>query len=62
MLKETDLGIDTSKLDIMQFAVMGQSTTVQSKRTTNGQPQTVQYIKADKPAIAVTLLALLQNL
>ena len=56
MLKETDLGIDTSKLDIMQFAVMGQSTTVQSKRTTNGQPQTVQYIKADKPAIAVTLL------
>lgn len=56
MLKETDLGIDISKLDIMQFAVMGQSTTVQSKRTTNGQPQTVQYIKADKPAIAVTLL------
>lgn len=56
MLGSTDMGIDVESLDIKQFASMGQVTTVSSKRTLNGQPTTVSYIKADQPAIIVTLL------
>lgn len=56
MLGDSDMGIDVSSLDIKQFASMGQLTTVQSKRTLNGQPVQISYVKADQPAIAVTLL------
>lgn len=56
MLGDSSVGIDVSSLDIKQFASMGQLTTVQSKRTLNGQPVQISYVKADQPAIAVTLL------
>ena len=51
-----DLGIDLEKLNMEQFLSMGQLVSVQSKRTLNSQPATVSYIKADQPAIIVTLL------
>lgn len=56
MLGDSSVGIDVSSLDIKQFASMGQLTTVQSQRTLNGQPVQISYVKADQPAIAVTLL------
>lgn len=56
MLGDMDSSIDLENLNIEQFASMGQLTTMQSKRTLNGQPVHVSYIKADAPAIAVTLL------
>lgn len=62
MLGDTDLGFDVSSLDIKQFASMGQLTTVQSKRTLNGQPVQISYVKADQPAIAVTLLRFLAEI
>lgn len=56
MMGETDLGIDLSNFDIKQFMTMGTLVTAESKRTVSGQPATVSYIKADQPAIIVTLL------
>lgn len=56
MMGENDLGIDLSNFDIKQFMTMGTLVTVESKRTVNAQPATISYIKADQPAIAVTLL------
>lgn len=56
MMDGADLGIDLSNFDIKQFMTMGTLVTVQSKRTAGNQPVTISYIKADQPAIAVTLL------
>ena len=41
---------------IKQFMTMGTLVTAQSKRTVAGQPATITYMKADQPAIIVTLL------
>ncbi len=56
MLGDTDLGIDLSGFDIKQFMNMGTLVTAESKRTTAAQSATISYIKADQPAIIVTLL------
>lgn len=49
-------GIDLSAIDIEALGKMGQATTVQSKRTQNGAPVQVTYIKANQPAMMVTLM------
>ena len=56
-----DLGIDLKDLDLSAIDIealgkMGQATTVESKRTLNGAPVQVTYIKANQPAIMVTLM------
>ncbi len=56
MMGEVDLGMDIGDFDIKQFMTMGTLVTAQSKRTVAGQPATISYIKADQPAIIVTLL------
>ncbi len=56
MMGEIDLGMDLGDFDIKQFMTMGTLVTVQSKRTVGGQPASISYIKADQPAIVVTLL------
>ncbi len=56
MMGEIDLGMDLGDFDIKQFMTMGTLVTAQSKRTVGGQPASISYIKADQPAIIVTLL------
>ncbi len=56
MMGGADLGMDLSKFDIKQFMTMGTLVNVESKRTVGNQPVSISYIKADQPAIAVTLL------
>lgn len=56
MMGEVDLGMNLGDFDIKQFMSMGTLVTVQSKRTSGGAPVSVSYIKADQPAIIVTLL------
>ncbi len=56
MMVGADLGIDLSNFDIKQFMTMGTLVTAESKRTVGNQPVTISYVKADQPAIAVTLL------
>ncbi|MBQ7295629.1 MAG: hypothetical protein IJW86_05480 [Clostridia bacterium] len=62
MMGNVDLGMDLGDFDIKQFMTMGTLVTVQSKRTVNSQPATVSYIKADQPAIIVTLLRLIAEM
>ena len=55
------MGIDLSSFDLSGFDIsaygkMGTATTVQSKRTQNGAPVQVTYIKANQPAIMVSLM------
>lgn len=57
----SELGIDLSEFDLSAIDIevlgkMGQATTVQSKRTSNGAPVQVTYIKANQPAMMVTLM------
>lgn len=56
MMKGNNMGFDLSSFDIQQFAGMGELVTVESKRTQGGEAVTVSYLKADQPAIMVTLL------
>jgi hypothetical protein len=56
MLKGNDMGIDLSSFDINQFASMGELVTVKSKRTLGGEEVNISYVKADQPAIMVTLV------
>ena len=56
MLKGNDMGIDLSTFDVNQFASMGELVTVKSKRVQNGEQVNISYIKADQPAIMVTLV------
>ena len=56
MLKGNDMGIDLSNFDINQFASMGELVTVQSKRTFGGETVNISYVKADQPAIMVTVI------
>lgn len=62
MIGSADIGTDLGNLDIKQIMSMGQSVSVQSKRTLNGQPATISYIKADQPAIIVTLLRFIADM
>ena len=48
--------IDLSGFDINEYAKMGTAVTVQSKRVQNGEFVNVTYIKADQPAIMVSLM------
>ena len=48
--------LDLSAIDIEALGKMGQATTVQSKRTLKGAPVQVTYIKANQPAMMVTLM------
>ncbi len=50
------LPFDLSGLDLKQLGSFGTSVTVQSKRTSGGQPVNITYIQADKPAEIVTIL------
>ncbi len=56
MMGGADLGMDLSSFDIKQFMTMGTLVTVESKRTAGNQPVSISYVKADQPAIIVTLL------
>ena len=56
MMGGMELGMDLSSFDIKQFMTMGTLVTVESKRTVSGQNASISYIKADQPAIIVTLL------
>lgn len=56
MMGDNDLGIDLSTIDINKLMTLGTLVTVESKRTLNSQPVTISYIKADQPAIALTVL------
>lgn len=62
MMGDTDLGIDLDDIDINKLMTMGTLVTVESKRTVGGQNATISYIKADQPAIAVTILRFIANL
>lgn len=50
------MNIDLSSFDIKAYGKMGQLTTVQSKRTQGGEFITVSYVKANQPAIMVSLM------
>ncbi len=50
------LPFDLSGLDLGQLGSFGTAVTVQSKRTNGGQPVSITYIQADKPAEIVTIL------
>lgn len=56
MLKGNAMGIDLSGFDINQFASMGELVTVKSKRSDGTEQVNISYIKADQPAIMVTLV------
>ena len=56
MLKGNGMGIDLSSFDLNQFASMGELVTVKSKRTLGSEEVNISYIKADQPAIMVTLV------
>ena len=56
MLKGNDMGIELSSFDINQFASMGELVTVKSKRTIGGEAVNISYVKADQPAIMITLV------
>ena len=49
-------GLKLAQPDLSKVAALGRKVTVQSKRTLNGEPAMVEYIKADRPAVLVTLL------
>lgn len=54
----TDFGIDFSfaNLNLSQFEGMGELVTVDSKRTQNGSAIKIYSVKADQPAVLVTVL------
>lgn len=56
MLKDNELGIDISSLDINEYAKMGKAVTVKSKRTVGSEFADVTYIEADQTAIMVSLM------
>ncbi len=62
MLKSNDMGIDLSQFDINQFASMGELVTVKSKRTNGSEQVNISYIKADQPAIMVTLVRFIADM
>ena len=62
MMGEIDLGMDLGDFDIKQFMTMGTLVTAESKRTVSGQPVSISYIKADQPAIVVTLLRFIADM
>ena len=62
MLQGNDMGIDLSSFDINQFASMGELVTVKSKRTLGGESVNISYVKADQPAIMVTLIRFIAEL
>ena len=51
-----DLGIILPELDLKQFGSIGYLIPVQTKRTQQGQPMTIQYLQSDRTAVLITLL------
>lgn len=62
MFKGNDMGIDLGSFDINQFASMGELVTVNSKRTVGGEAVNISYVKADQPAIMVTLVRFIADI
>ena len=54
--KDVPAQMDFSSLDLAQFAGMGSLVTHESKRVTGGKTVKIDYVKADKTAVLVTLL------
>ena len=54
--KDVPAQMDFSSLDIAQFAGMGTLVTHESKRVTGGKAVKIDYVKADKTAVLITLL------
>ena len=55
-LGQTGLQLDLSSLDLSQFAGMGTLERMDSKRVTAGKSVRIDVVKADKPAVLITLL------
>ncbi len=51
-----DLDITLPELDLKQFGSIGYLIPVQTKRTQQGQPMTIQYLQSDRTAVLITLL------
>ncbi|MGN0487500.1 MAG: hypothetical protein ACI4GB_09750 [Acutalibacteraceae bacterium] len=56
MTENMDLGMKLPELDLAQFSGMGQTVTVESKRTYAGAPAQISYVKADQTAVLITFL------
>ena len=56
MISKIDLGIILPELDLKQFGSIGYLIPVQTKRTQQGQPMTIQYLQSDRTAVLITLL------
>ena len=55
-LQNSPMQLDLSTLDLTQFAGMGTLVTHDSKRVTGGKAVRIDYVKADKTAVLITLL------
>ena len=55
-LGTSGLQLDLSSLDLSQFAGMGTLERMESKRVTGGKTVKIDVVKADKPAVLLTLL------
>ena len=56
LTSKLDLGIILPELDLAQFGYIGYLIPVQTKRTQQGQPMTIQYLQSDRTAVLITLL------
>lgn len=56
MTSGADLGMKLPKADVSLLGTIGQLKTMESKRTSGGQPVTISYVEADKTAVLVTIL------
>ena len=56
LVANSPMQMDLSTLDLAQFAGMGTLATRESKRVTGGKTVRIDYVKADKTAVLVTLL------
>ena len=56
LTSKLDLGITLPELDLKQFGSIGYLIPVQTKRTQQGQPITIQYLQSDRTAVLITLL------
>lgn len=62
MTEGSDMPFDLGTLNIKELMSMGEMVTVESKRTSGGAPVTISYIKADQPAIMVTLVRMIAEM
>lgn len=56
LLSKLNLNLVLPELDLAQFGSIGYLIPVQTKRTQQGQPMTIQYLQSDRTAVLITLM------